>query len=116
MSDFYSESMDYERFIRRAYNKIQPSSRNGAHQHFMRNLMITESGNPSLKYVGSFEKQFPIVQNYIRLALEKFLKAKLTDEERSAMELLHKRIDTAQSTSELNSIVVEGLSVTMRLI
>ncbi|MBK9015721.1 MAG: hypothetical protein IPM82_17570 [Saprospiraceae bacterium] len=88
--------------------------RNGADQCFMRNLMWAEVGSPNVKHLGSFEKQLAPVKKYMDKALDKYLKLKLTAEEKAQFFQLKEQLITANSTTVLNLIVEKGLNLTQR--
>lgn len=112
-NDFYSDAMPYEWFICRAHNCLR-QSRNGADMSFMRNLMFAEAGSNAVSHLPKYDKQLEKVKGYMDKALDKFLKRKLTAEEKSKINELKERLVMAYSTSALMQIVEEGLEVTQR--
>lgn len=112
-AEFYKESMVYEAFIRRAH-KCERQRRHGASNSFMQNLMRAEAGRASVNHLPGYGKQLETVKSYMDKALGKFLKRKLTDVERSAIENLKDKLAVAHATSELMQILDEGLATTDR--
>ena len=66
------------------------------------------------KLVGSYDKQFEKISNYILKALDKYLKMKMTDDEKAALENLKIRLSKAKSAYDLVRITDDGLEVTKR--
>lgn len=112
-ADYYMASMPYEHFIRNAHDSYR-SMRNGADQCFMMNLMWAEIGSPNVKHLGSYAKQLLPVKKYMSKALDKYLKWKLTIEEKEAFLKLKSDLEIAYSTSDLTKIVDKGLKLTQR--
>jgi len=111
--DFYTDATPYEFFIRRAHKCLQ-QRRNGAHMSFMRNLMLAEVGNSAVSHLPKYDKQLEKVKGYMDKALDKFLKRKLTTDEKSKLNELKEQLIVANSTSALMQIVEEGLVITQR--
>lgn len=113
-NDFYAESMPYEHFIRNAHGYFGRDMKNGADQCFMRNLMWAEVGSSNVRHLGSFEKQIAQVKKYMDKALDKYLKLKLTADEKAQFLDLKSQLIYANSSIALNSIVEKGLTLTQR--
>jgi hypothetical protein len=112
-TDFYSESMPYEFFIRRAF-KCQRQMRNGADISFMQNLMRTEAGSSSVSHLPDYDKQQQKVSAYILKAIDRFLTFKLTDEEREKLLRIRQKLQIAYGSAALMEIVEAGLEATHR--
>ena len=112
-AEFYTKSMLYEVFIRRAH-QCERQRRNGADNSFMQNIMRKESGGASANRLPSLEKQMEKVKGYMEKALDKFLKRKLSEEEAAVLSSLKARLASAHSATALMEIVEEGLAVTDR--
>ena len=117
MSDnLYDAVVPYEWFICRAYKCIG-QWKYGAHYRFMWNLVLTErSGgrDRTIAALPKYDKQLEKVKAYMNEALDKFLKEKLTADEKSKLHELKEQLVAAYSTAELMRIVEEGLEVTQR--
>ena len=111
-TDNYTRSMAYEVLVRRAY-KSEATSRNGGHLSIMSNLIDAENG---IKHYGlpTAEKQRDKVKIYLIKAVEKFLKMKFTEEEKSILTYHQRQIDQSYSSDELLSIVDALLKLTHR--
>lgn len=106
----YGNTLLYEYFIRRAHNSSR-TTRNGADSSFMAILMNIEQGTARK---GSLDKQITKIKSYMEKALDKFLKFKLTEEERTAFLQLKKDLEPAYSSKQLMRIVESGLELTQR--
>ncbi len=100
----YTQAMRYEMFIRNAFN-CPRGNRNGADLNFMNNTMTMEDGETFAKHLGSFEKQFEKVQNYISKALIKLSKTKPYSKESNFFNLLNKELEFCSTTKDLMEIV-----------
>lgn len=112
---FYTESMPYEWFVRRAHN-CQHQLKYGADHSFMRNLMLAEIGSNSVNHLPNYDRQLSTVKMHLEKAFAKFLVMKITEDEENKLKDLVKQIESAHSTSELMEIVEAGLVVTKRVI
>ncbi len=106
--DEYTQAMKYEMLVRNVYN-CQRGMRNGADLCFMQNAMTMERGETFAKHLGSFEKQFEKVKNYISKALTKASKTTPFSKESEFFITLNNRLEYLSSTSELMDIVNLGL-------
>ena len=114
-TDFYSESMPYEYFVRNAYLlDFDKARNNGGHQSHMRNLMWTERGDSYAKHLGSYDKQLVPVKKYMNKALDLYMKWKLTAEEKEEFKALKEALESAYSTDDLTKIVNKGIELTQR--
>ena len=110
--DSYLEGTLYENFICRAYN-CSYTTKNGAHQCFMSNLINAENGDMSVKHLLSAEKQLVKVKMYMIKAFDKFLKQKgITFEKREKLEELREMTSYATNSTGLMDIVKKGLEIT----
>lgn len=87
------------------------TTKNGADSSFMESLMNIENGSARS---GNLEKQLAKVKGYMEKALDKFLKFKLTEDERAGLLQLKKDLEGAYSSSQLMRIVKDGLALTER--
>lgn len=116
MSECYKKGFSYEIFIRRAY-RCHQTLRNGADGSIFQNLCDTENGN-GMKYLGSFEKQFIKVKEYISKAIDKFIKPqknpsrRLNADEIKSLEELKSELQNCLSSEELYTVVNKGLDIT----
>ncbi|WP_143960193.1 hypothetical protein [Litoribacter populi] len=108
----YIESMDYEIFIRRAFN-CGYDKHNSKNANF-KNLIDTERGSTHTRILGSFEKQLAQIKNNIEKAILRFLKRSPTSEEKSQLDYLQTHLNQAQSTEELKHLLKFGVEVTAR--
>lgn len=111
----YQQGSFYEIFIKRAHRVYDGNSRNGGQGSYMKNLLDTADGQDLRRLAGTYEQQFAKVVGYMQKAIDKYLKMKLTQEERQAMELLDIQLKRATSAGQLMSIVQEGIEITQRL-
>lgn len=112
---FYIESMAYETFIKRAH-KCQRQTRLGADQSIMINFMMIESGQKTYGRVKNIDTMREKIRGYIEKAIDKFLKKKLTQEEKHGLEFLKVRLAQSYSSSQFLSIVNQGIDLTQRFI
>lgn len=112
-SQAYSDGIKYEFFIRRALKSNQDFSK-GADVSYMRNLINTEKGIDLSRLVGSQEKQIEKIRKFMNKALDKYLKLKLTAEERLILERLREQLAHSFDSQALMAIVNEGLETTQR--
>lgn len=103
-TDNYKKAMRYEMFIRNTYN-CKRGSRNGADISFMKNAMSMEKGETFAKHLGSFEKQFNKVKNYVEKALIKLTKTKPFSNEKDFFNNLLSKLEYVNSTHYLMEIV-----------
>ncbi|WP_143961235.1 hypothetical protein [Litoribacter populi] len=108
----YVAAMDYETFIRRAFN-CDYDKHNSKNDHF-KNLIDTERGASHTRHLGSFEKQLVQIKKNIEKAISKFLKRKPTTEEKSQLETIQLQLIHAQSTNELRHLLKLGVDITGR--
>ncbi len=109
----YTKGLKYEFFIRRALKSKQDFSK-GADVSYMRNLINTENGMDLSRLVGSHEKQLEKIRKFMDKALDKYLKLKLTAEERLILERLKEELTYSFDSEALMAIVNEGLEATQR--
>ena len=118
MEESYKKGMDYEAFIRRAYNcsREMESSVDGADCSYMQNLIDLENGKSWVSHLQSVEKQFEEVQTYIVNAIDKFLtKKEITDEQREKLKELRGEAIVAFNSTRLMNVIEVGLEVTHSL-
>jgi hypothetical protein len=104
----YLKASRYELLVRKAFN-CPRELRNGAHSCFMENAMTMERGETFAKHLGSCEKQFDEVKQYISKALIKFSKTKPYSTHSNFFIELNERLSYLNTTSELMEIVDTGL-------
>ena len=102
----YLEVSLYEALIRRAFMQID-RSKNGAHSANMTNMIDAENGESWVSHLPKYDKQFSKIQSYLRKALNKILKWKLTDDEKSI--LIEQQLRLDNSTIQLRSWRLSGL-------
>lgn len=103
----FTEGMLYENFIRIAHN-CKPGMRYGANSSLMENPMTMEQGKTYASHLGSFEKQFEKVKNYISKALLKLSKRKPFSAEAAFFTALNDELAFATSTKTLIDIISRG--------
>lgn len=103
-ADIYRQAMKYENLVKLAFN-CPTGSKNGANLNLMQNAMTMENGESYAKHLGSFEKQFKVVQNYLAKALIKFSKTKPFATDCSFFQELESATNNSYSTVQLNKIV-----------
>ncbi len=106
----YQDATHYEYFIRRAHKSLK-TTRNGADALLMQSLMNLENGTVRR---GSPERQLEKVKSYIGKALDKFLKLKLTEDEKAGLLQLKANLEPAFSSEQLMQIITKGLDLTQR--
>lgn len=112
-SHAYVQGSSYEVFISRAHKKERHQVP-GADGSYMKNLINTENGEDLRRLVGSYEKQLEQIKKYMDKALDKYLKMKLTAEERAIMEQLKIRLVHAGDSRSLMAIVDAGIDASQR--
>ncbi len=103
-ADNYIKALRYEMFIRKTYN-CEKGSRNGADDSFMKNAMSMEDGKTFARHLGSFEKQFDKVKNYVKKALIKLTKTKSFSNDKVFFNNLLSKLEYINSTDNLMEIV-----------
>jgi len=103
----YTSSFSYEIFICTAHN-CERGMRYGADSSFMKNAMTMERGKTSARHLGSFQKQFEKVKNYISKALLKLSKRKPFSAEAAFFTALNDELAFATSTKTLIDIISRG--------
>lgn len=109
--NFYVDSMPYEWFMRRALRDI---TKTGVKNAYMQNLMWAEIGSSNVSHLGSYDKQLKQVKGYLNKAIDKYLKHKLTPEEKEQFLIIRQELETAYSTKELMQIINKGVELTER--
>ena len=109
----YKHGSFYEIFIHRAH-KNSDTSKPGFHGSVIQNLARVENGNTSfVKWHGSFEKQLEKAKKYMHKAMDKYLKMKkISPENLQRLQILNDKIDRANSSDDLMSIVYESNELT----
>lgn len=108
-SEIYQKAFKYEMLIRNTFN-CSSSMKNGAHMCFMQNAMTMEEGKTFAKHLGSFQKQFNVVKNYISKALSKLSNTKLYGEDCIFFQMQQQQLENATTTYELMKIVESSLN------
>lgn len=111
--EIYAQGLQYEFFMRRAL-KVRQDHSKGADDSYMRNLINTENGMDLTRLVGSHDKQMEKIKKFMGKALDKYLKLKLTPDERSTLEGLQQKLAVAYDSRSLMQIVEVGLETTQR--
>jgi hypothetical protein len=111
--DSYKDGMTYEIFMHRAF-RSSDTSKPGMHCSIIQNLVRVEQGDTSFeKWHGSFDKQFKKVKDYMHKAMDKYFKMKnIPPENLNKLEMLNSKIDRANSTDDLFSIIDETIELT----
>ena len=104
----YARCSRYESLIRNAFN-CERGSKNGADMQFMRNVTSMERGETFAKHLGSFEKQFDKVKNYVSKALIKLSKTNPYKKESEYFIDLEKNIKFCNYSSDLLNIIDEAM-------
>jgi hypothetical protein len=112
-NQFYTDSMPYEIFVRRAY-KAHDYTKPGMKNSYFQNLMLAEINAPIVRHLDSYEKQLVTIKIYLFKAFDKFLKMKLNTTEKDKIILLRTELETAITSAELLQIIVVGLETTSR--
>jgi len=112
--NFYVESMPYEWFMRRAFGAHSVQTKPGVKNSYMQNLMWAEVGSANVKHLGSYDKQLVKIKKYIDKALEKYLKFKVTSEEKEQLLKIKEDLLTTYTTKELMQLIDMGLKITER--
>jgi hypothetical protein len=107
----YSEGMNYETFIKRAF-KTYDNSKPGMHLSVLQNLIWAENGDSCVSHLPSFDKQLLQTKKYLHKGFAKFLKRRLKADLRTEIENLEERIDKARSSTDIIDIVNVGLKLT----
>ena len=111
--NFYVESMPYEWFMRRALGPLS-LHKTGVKNAYMQNLMWAEVGSSNVSHLGNYDKQLIDVKKYMNKAFDKYLKFKLTKEEKQEFLNLKESLVHAYSTEELMQIIETILTLTQR--
>ena len=111
--DSYKDGMTYEIFMHRAF-RSSDNSKPGMHCSIIQNLVRVEQGDNSfVKWHGSFDKQFEKVKYYMHKAMDKYLKMKnIPPDNLNKIEMLNSKIDRANSTDDLLTIIDETIELT----
>ncbi len=104
----------YEAYMTRAFKKHYDGVDGKLHESAIRNLIWSENGDGAVKHLGSTDKLFKKVKADLVKGADKFLKFKLTDDERQVIENGRMKLESANSSSELVSIIKEVVSATDR--
>lgn len=114
-SQAYADGSMYEIFVCRAHRKYRHEV-SGADSSCMKNLINTENGADLRRLAGSYEKQLENIKKHMGKALDKYLKFKLTPDERVTVERLKTKLAHAQDSADLMAIVNDGITATQRFI
>lgn len=104
-AEIYEKAFKYEMLIRKAY-ECPSGMKNGAHLCFMQNAMTMENGDSFAKHLGTFKKQFGVVQKYIEKALIKLAKNSKYKNSKIFFEEQFAITENSTSTIELMEIVL----------
>ncbi len=109
----YKNGSSYEIFIHRAH-KNSDTSKPGFHGSVIQNLVRVENGDTSfVKWHGSLDKQVEKAKTYMHKAMDKYLKMKkIPLENLQRLQILKHKIDSANSSDELMTIVHESNELT----
>lgn len=110
----YVKASRYENLIRNAYN-CSTSMKNGAHLCFMQNAMTMERGETYAKHLGTFDKQFAKVKDYVSKALIKLSKTKPYSIQSEIFIDFSNEITDISTTEELMKIVDNSLNKIIEL-
>ena len=110
----YVKASRYESLIRNAYN-CPTSMKNGAHLCFMQNAMSMERGETYAKHLGTFDKQFAKVKDYVSKALVKLSKTKPFSIQSEFFIDLSNEITKISTTEELMKIIDLSLNELIEL-
>lgn len=113
-TEFYRQATKYENLIRIAFD-CPRGMRNGADLCFMQNAMTMENGDTYAKHLGSFEKQFEKVKQYISKALIKLSKTKPFSVEKELFLNLESELVYLNSTSQLMYVVDQAFEKVLEL-
>lgn len=105
----YQDSLIYEYFICRAFN-CPRGNRNGADASYMKNAMSLEAGETYAKHLGSFDKQFSKVKDYIQKALVKLLKTKSYKDSHPLFESKKEELHYAGTTTALMRVIRDAMN------
>lgn len=107
-AEIYKKAFSYEMLIRKAY-ECPSGMKNGAHLCFMQNAMTMENGETFAIHLGSFKKQFELVQNYLGKALNKLSKNPKYKNSKTFFEEQFSHTENSTSTIELMEVVLNSL-------
>lgn len=103
----YDKSWEYEWFMKKVYggNAIH---KNKVHQSNLKNLLDIESGTTYSKHLGSQEKQFNKIKNYISKALIKVSKTAKYKQNADLYLVLNDKLDFCSTGDDLLSIIEQA--------
>lgn len=107
-AEIYTKAFSYEMLIRKAY-ECPSGMKNGAHLCFMQNAMTMENGETFAKHLGTFKKQFEVVQKYLAKALIKLSKNSKYKNAKMFFEEQLSNTENSTSTNELMEVVLISL-------
>ena len=110
----YQKASTYEYFIRNAYN-CPSGMKNGAHLCFMKNAMSMEKGETSARHLGTYEKQFKKVKDYVSKALIKYSKTKPYSIHSNHFLNLNNQLEYKSTTNELMVIIEDAFEKVLEL-
>lgn len=109
MADSSSLGLAYEALLRGAHGK--QTSKNGAYASIMSDLIKKEAGKTNVSQEPGTARQLEKVKEYIVMALDKYLKKKMSQSLRDSLEQLKKQTLAAKSSSELVEICELALAI-----
>jgi regulator of replication initiation timing len=110
----YTQGIGYEMLIRRAHRSDR-TMKNGADSAFMTNLIDAENGVKQFG-LGSANKQLSDLKKYLVKAIDKFLKLKLSNDEKDEILSLKSQIERAEHSATLIKAIDNLLEITHRFI
>ncbi len=103
----------YESFINNAYGKLGYNPGIGADDSLFKGLAYAEKGES--KAATPYEKQLSTVKTFMKKAIDKYLKMKLNETERSIVNYQLQLLQNASSTDELIQIMQAVFDATKRI-
>lgn len=107
----YEKGYHYEALMLRAYKTIEKSTRKGTKSGIHETLVNYENGT-TLYRQSSYVKELELVRTFLIKAMNEFLKRKLTPDQRMNLEDVKLDLVAAQSTGELDDLIMYALDVT----
>lgn len=105
--DNYLKASEYEWFMKKVYDS-STTHKTKVHLNNLKNVLDLESGFTHSKHLGSHEKQFDKVKNYISKALIKVSKTAKYKQNADLFLMLNDKIDYCGSSDDLLLIIMRA--------
>lgn len=111
MANSYTQAMNYEIFMCRAYGTYD-TSKPGLHMSCMQNLIDAENGKVWVGHLPSAEKQLVQVKKYLDIGFDKFIAKRKMDDQKFPLILLKQKASNSLCALDLLNIINQVLILT----